>query len=156
MKQIFLVLKREYMVRVKKRSFLLATILTPLIFPALIFGIYYLANRDTDEIQDVFVLDESGLYENKLTNDDYNFTYLTGNKEEAQQKFQDDGAYGLLYIPSIDLTDASKTRYDEFEFYSKTNLGINVEQSFERQLRKVLEDIKLDQSGLDPDVLNSL
>lgn len=62
----------------------------------------------------------------------------------------------MLYIPSIDLTDASKTRYDEFEFYSKTNLGINVEQSFERQLRKVLEDIKLDQSGLDPDVLNSL
>ena len=156
MKQIFLVLKREYMVRVKKRSFLLATILTPLIFPALIATIYYLANRDNSEIQDVFVLDESGLYDDKLTGDDYTFTYLTGSKEDAKQKFQDDEAYGLLYIPSIDLTDASTTRYEDFEFYSKTNLGINVEQSFERQLRKVLEDIKLDQSGLDPEVLESL
>jgi len=156
MKQIFLVLKREYMVRVKKRSFLLATILTPLIFPALIATIYYFANRDNSEVQDVFVLDESGLFEGKLTSDSYNYTFLEGDKDEAKQRFQDEGAYGFLYVPGIDLTDAEKTSYDEFEFYSQTNLGITVEQAFERQLRKVLEDIKLDQSGLDPDVLNSL
>ena len=156
MKQIFLVLKREYMVRVKKRSFLLATILTPLIFPALIATIYYLANRDTSEVQDVFVLDESGYFEDKLSSDDYNFIYLEGDKETAKERFQEEEAYGLLYAPALDLSDSTNTFYDDFEFYSQTNLGLNVEQSFERQLRKILEDIKLDQSGLDPDMLNSL
>ena len=156
MKQIFLVLKREYLTRVKKRSFLLATILTPLIFPALIFGVIYLSNRDSGDIKEVYVLDESGLYGDKFTGSDYEFSYLSGTLEEAKEEFQDDGVYGLLHIPAIDLTDAANTRYDQFAFYSKTNPGINVEQSFERQLRKVIEDVKLDRSGLDPDVINSL
>ena len=49
-----------------------------------------------------------------------------------------------------------KTYYDNLEFYSKSNTGINIERSFESQIRRVLEQIKLDRSGLDPELINSL
>jgi len=42
MDKIFLIIKREFLSRVKKRSFLLATILIPLIFPSVIGGMIYL------------------------------------------------------------------------------------------------------------------
>ena len=61
MKQIFLVLKREYSTRVKKKTFLLATILTPLIFPAIILTVVYFATREKESrSEEVLVLDESG------------------------------------------------------------------------------------------------
>ena len=156
MKQVFLVLKREYLTRVKKKSFLIATILTPLIFPALIAVVVFLGSRDSGGPENVYVLDKSGFYNEKFTDDSYTYTYLEGDLEGAKQKFQDEGAYGLLYIPEISFEDSSKTYYDEFDFYSKSNTGVNIENSFERQLRSVLEQVKLDRSGLDPDMINSL
>lgn len=144
------------MTRVKKKSFLLATILTPLIFPALIALVVFFGSRESSEVESVYVLDKSGFYNEKFTDDSYSYTYLSGDLEAAKEQFQDEGAYGLLYIPEINFDDASITYYDEFEFYSKSNTGVNIENSFERQLRVVLEQVKLDRSGLDPGVINSL
>ena len=65
MNKIFLVLKREYLTRVKKKSFLLATLLTPLVIPTIIFAIAYFATRDKDSGHDeIRVLDQSGYFEN--------------------------------------------------------------------------------------------
>ncbi len=157
MKQIILVLKREYLTRVKKKSFLLATILTPLLFPAIIFGIAYIATRDSgNEDKEVVVLDESGLFGDAFQGADYNFQFTTGSLDDAKAKFQEDGAYGLIHIPEIDLEDATKTFYDDFSFFSRTNPGLQVMEDFEGSIRRALEKIKLDRSGIDPAVINSL
>jgi len=157
MKQIFLVLKREYLIRVKKKSFLLATILTPLLFPAIIFGIAYFATRDSgDSDKEVFILDESGYFQDAFNDSGYDYTYLSGDLESAKTKFQDDGAYGLIHIPEIDLQDGSKTVYDDFSLFTKTNPGLQIMEDFEYELRTTLEAIKLEKSGLDPAVINSL
>ncbi|KOF02512.1 hypothetical protein OB69_12125 [Roseivirga seohaensis subsp. aquiponti] len=156
MKQIFLVLKREYSTRVKKKSFLLATILIPLIFPAVIFGIVYLGTSDGDSSKEVYVLDESGYFQDSFSNAGYTYTYLTSNLEDAKAKLQEDDVYGLIHIPEIDLDDASKTRYSEFSFYSETNPGNQAMKNFESEIKRELEAVKLDRSGLDPAVINSL
>lgn len=156
MKQIFLVLKREYTTRVKKRSFLLATILTPLIFPALIALVFYFGNRDSGGEKNVMVNDHSGLFQDKLSSTNYSYEFFKLSKEEAREKYLEEEAYLLIYIPEIDLDDSSKTTYSGFEFISNTNLGINVENSFRGQIVKVLEDEKLERSGLDPGLLKSL
>ena len=157
MKQIFLVLKREYSTRVKKKSFLLATILIPLIFPAVIFGIVYFATSDSDSSsKEVYVLDESGYFQDSFSNTGYTYTYLSGNLDEAKEKLQEDNVYGLIHIPEIDLDDASKTRYSDFSFYSETNPGNQAMKGFESEIKRELEAVKLDRSGLDPAVINSL
>jgi len=157
MKQMFLILKREYLIRVKKKSFLLATLLTPLLFPAIIFGVAYFATRDSgDSDKAVYVLDESGYFEDGFNNSKYEYTYLSGSLESAKEKFQEEEAYGLIYIPSIDLEDNTKTSYDGFSFYSETNPGIQIMEDLERSIRTKLEAIKLDKSGLDPELIKSL
>ncbi len=156
MKQIFLVLKREYLTRVKKKSFLIATLLIPLIFPALIFGIIYLGTQDSGDVKEIHVLDKSGYFTDKFTDESYSYKFVEGSLEEAIAGVQEAGVFGLLHIPELDLADTSNTRYDDIGFYSETNPGPQVQGRFEGAIRKVLEDVKLQQSGLNAQLIESL
>jgi len=157
MKQIFLVLKREYMTRVKKKSFLLATILTPLVMPAIIFAIVYFATQEKESRSDkVLVLDESGYFTDAFDVTSFEFEYITGDLESAKSDMLEQGAFGLLYLPSVDLSDASVIDFSGFELYSKTNPSIQAMSRLEADIRNKLEDIKLDRSGLDPTLINNL
>ncbi len=157
MKQIFLVLKREYLTRVKKKSFLLATLLTPLVLPTIIFAIVYFSTKDKDSRHDeILVLDESGYFSEVFDASGYDFTYVTGDLEERKKTFQTEGAFGLLYIPSLDLSDISVTRFEGFQFYSETNPSIRTMERLERSIETRLEDLKLQRSGLDQDIISKL
>ena len=58
MSNMWIIFEREYMERVKKKSFLIATILTPLIFPLIIGVSAFLTQMDEDEDRIVYVVDE--------------------------------------------------------------------------------------------------
>ncbi|NVK85888.1 MAG: ABC transporter permease, partial [Cytophagia bacterium] len=157
MNQIFLVLKREYLTRVKKKSFLLATILTPLVIPAIIFTIAYFATRDKDSRHDeIHVLDESGYFEGVFNVSGYDFTFVSGDLADQKAKFEDAGAFGLLYIPQLDLSDISVTSFTGFEFYSKTNPSFRTLESIDGAIERRIKDLKLQRSGLDADVVAGL
>ena len=157
MNKIFLVLKREYLTRVKKKSFLLATLLTPLVIPTIIFAIAYFATRDKDSGHDeIRVLDQSGYFENVFDVSGYDFTFVTGSLDDQKAKFDDEGAFGLLYIPELDLSDISVSRFEGFEFYSTTNPSFRTLESIERAMERRIEDLKLQRSGLDADVVANL
>lgn len=157
MNQIFLVLKREYLTRVKKKSFLLATILTPLVIPAIIFTIAYFATRDKDSRhEEIRVLDESGYFEGVFNVSGYDFSFVSGDLSDQKTKFEDEGAFGLLYIPQLDLTDISVTRFTGFEFYSKTNPSFRTLEAIDGAIERRIKDLKLQRSGLDADVVASL
>lgn len=157
MKQIFLVLKREYLTRVKKKSFLIATILTPLILPTLIFGIYYFASQEKQSRSDeVLVLDESGYFSDAFDVTSFDFTYIEGDLESGKDQFLEEGAFGLLYIPPVDLSDIAVINFSGFQLYSKTNPSIQAMERLERIIRIKLEDLKLEKSGLDAEVINNL
>jgi hypothetical protein len=48
MNKIWLIIQREFLNRVQKKSFLLTTILVPLIFPAIIGGLIYIMKKESD------------------------------------------------------------------------------------------------------------
>ena len=157
MKQTLLVLKREYTTRVKKKSFLLATLLTPLILPTIIFVIAYFATQDKDSRQaEVIVLDESGYFTESLDASGYQFKFVDGDYEDLKSTFKEKGAFGFMYIPAVDLSDISVTRFSGFEFYSETNPSIRTMERIENQIENRMEDLKLESSGLDPNVINKL
>ena len=62
MSKTWLVIQREYLTRVRKRTFILATILFPLLYVALIFGTGYIAAKTTRELN-VAVIDSSGFFQ---------------------------------------------------------------------------------------------
>ena len=67
MNKLFLIIQREYFSRVKKKSFLLMTILGPILIAGVMIVPIWLGLRDKTDHQ-IFVLDRSGLFVDKIPN----------------------------------------------------------------------------------------
>jgi len=140
------------MTRVKKKSFLLATILVPLIFPAIILGMMYLKQQsDKNKEQEVIrLLMESDLVEFE-DSDQYKFVKVDGPLDSAKAQFNRSDDFALIYVPNITLDEPSG-----ISFYAKTSPGISLVRGFERQVETQLRDQKLTIAGLSNDQLDAL
>jgi ABC-2 type transport system permease protein len=151
MNKIGLIIAREYLTRVKKKSFIIMSIVGPLLF-GLIFVIpIWLASREGDE-KVIEVLDESGYFRGEF-NDmaSVSFIYLDDALEDAKTDLKDKGNYGLLYIPKLDLEQP-----EGIVFFAESNPSTEVQSSLERFLKNKIEDIKLNESGIDKEKLDKI
>lgn len=152
MNKIFLVIQREFMSRVKKKSFLLATILVPLLFPAIIGGMVYLAvqNEKNKELEVVQVLDESALLTFTDT-ESYDYQMVDGPLDSAKNRFSKSKDLALIYVPKFEIDKPEGVR-----FYAHTSPGVNLVKGFENKIESQIRDIKLTRSGLTEDQLDEL
>ncbi|GLB50598.1 ABC transporter permease [Neptunitalea lumnitzerae] len=107
MSQLLLIIKREYLQKVRNKSFIIMTFLSPLIFTGLIVLVAYLSKINNAEKQVISVYDETGLYANDFEGyENYEFDYVSTEKEFAQVTSQvvSSEKYGLLYIPNEPVT----------------------------------------------------
>jgi ABC-2 type transport system permease protein len=151
MNKIVLIARQEFKNRVQKRSFLIATILIPLLFPALMGIMIYMAMQQernaTKEV--VHYLDESGLF--KPENDRYIFKSFTGSLEDAKRAISHDNSFGLLYIPRLDVYNPKGV-----VLYTKVNPGPNDIGALRSLLEDQLKETKMRQLRLDQGLLDSL
>ncbi|WMJ75435.1 ABC transporter permease [Cytophagaceae bacterium ABcell3] len=99
MNKIFHIILREYLTRIRKRSFIVMTLLGPLFFALLLIVPVWL-NMATHEPKAVTVLDHSFLFTQKLRSTELlRFTYASGSLSEAKEAFAANDADMLLYIP---------------------------------------------------------
>jgi len=151
MNKIILIARQEFKNRVQKRSFLIATILIPLLFPALMGIMIYMALQQernaTKEV--VHYLDESGLF--KPENDRYIFKSFTGSLEDAKRAISHDNSFGLLYIPRLDVYNPKGV-----VLYTKVNPGPNDIGALRSLLEDQLKETKMRQLRLDQGLLDSL
>ena len=152
MNNIGLIIGREYMTRVKKKSFIIMTFLAPLLFVGIFGLIGYLSTRggDTKEIE---VLDESGLFaELFVSDDDEAFVYIDTPLDSAKKHVERGAVDGLIYIPEI----ADLDNPDGVSFYAPGNPSLNLVRSIERKIENEIESIKLLRSGLTQEILDGL
>jgi ABC-2 type transport system permease protein len=152
MNKIWLIIQREFMVRVQKKSFLVATILVPLIFPAIIGVLVYLmieqkesAGKDT-----IQVVDQSGrlaLTDTKR----FAFVALTSDVDHAKKVYQESEHFGLLVIPADVFTNQ-----EGIKLYTKENPSMTKVESIERLLEGRIHDLKLEAIHIDKATLESL
>jgi ABC-2 type transport system permease protein len=152
MNKIWLIIEREFMVRVKKKSFLVATILIPLIFPAIFAGLIYvmLQQKQSAEKDIIEILDQSG----KLTLADsrqFTFVPLTGDIDHAKNVFLESKHFALLVVPVDVLTNPSG-----FRLYTKENPSVTKLQSIESLLEDRIHDLKLEELHIDKETLAGL
>jgi ABC-2 type transport system permease protein len=84
MKNIVLIIQREYLTRVKKKSFIIMTILAPLLMMVM-YGIIIWAAISGTEQKSIVVVDDSGLFTNRIGNSsEYLFEYLDSSLDEAK------------------------------------------------------------------------
>jgi ABC-2 type transport system permease protein len=152
MNKVWLIIQREFKVRVQKKSFLIATILVPLIFPAIIAGLFALmieqkagAEKDTIEVVDL-----SGSLNLKDTQR-FTFVPLSTDLEQGKTVFHESKHYALLYIPA----DVS-TNPDGIRIYTKENPSITKMGSIENIIEERIREMKLKALNIDQQTLDNL
>jgi len=144
MRKIWLIIKREYLVRVRKKSFIVMTIVGPLLMAALMIVPTYLAN-ETQELRTIAIEEDGYEFTNKIEDTDLlHFSKIP--TEEAillKNNFSESNYYALLYIDR-----------DNFTLYSDQQISLSVSKSLEKQLEKIIEHQKLKAAGIDLDILS--
>ena len=112
MGKVWLVIKREYLSRVQKKSFLLATILTPLIFPAIMGVFLWIAvdESSSSALRIIEVVDDNNLFFIE-SSEQYAFSFSNTSIEEAKTMVQNGERFGFLYIPKLDLSKPTGITY---------------------------------------------
>ena len=101
MSKIGIIIAREYNTRVRKKSFLITTLLTPILLVGIvILTTVFALQNDSDHKKIAVIESESDLFKNALkNNDEYEFVYLEGvSLNDLKISFEDAGYYGILYL----------------------------------------------------------
>lgn len=152
MGKVWLIFQREFLNRVQKKSFLIATILIPLIFPAIIATMVYVMMKQEEAAgkQTVRVVDASGKFQFE-ENAKYEFVPVPNDLEKAKADFNKSKDFALLYIPDFDLANPQG-----ISLYTKENPSIRRMEDLESILENRIHDLKLQQFNIDKSTLQSL
>jgi ABC-2 type transport system permease protein len=153
MGKILLILQREYLVRVKKKSFIIMTILGPLLIGGLYATVIYLAvSEGGSDKRTIAFIDESGLFNNTFESG-RNLTFIPAatSLEQAKKEVLAEDYYALIYIPEIDINSPQGIR-----MYSKKGISLEVQGTVERALKRAIEDKKLMDAGIDKQILKNI
>jgi len=155
MNHLSLIIKREYLTKVKNKSFIIMTFLSPLIMVGLISLVAYLSQLNNDTMRTISVLDESGLFLDQFEDtDNLKYELLTNvTLDEAKLTAEKGEVYGLLFIPKKDKLDELS---NSITFYSEDSPSLTVMSNIERTLEAKANSLKLKESNLDAELIKSL
>lgn len=152
MNKIWLIIQREFLNRVQKKSFLIATILIPLIFPAIMAVLLYVAKeqKKNAKAEVIHYIDESGIFtpgENKK----FELRKFDGSIEDAKLAFKESDDFGLLHIPNISLSNPSG-----ISLYTKINPSPSDINDLESDIESQIREAKMAKFQIDKKILDSL
>jgi ABC-2 type transport system permease protein len=151
MNKVVLILRREFLTRVKKRSFIVMTILGPVLMAAIFIVPVYFARME-GETKKIGIVDETGLFAQEFSStENIRFEILESPLESAKQRIAPEDFYALLFIPKTELSMPQSA-----VLYSGGQPNIVVKGFISNILRKRVESLKLQASGIDPAVLTSI
>lgn len=143
---IGLIIGREYATRVKKKSFILLTVLTPLLMAALMFIPVLIALYSGEDKQVISIVDNTGLLEGYFEDSGkthYNFLPVETTQESLKAGFDTFDSSTLIYVSPLDSAgNAAVTAY------SKEPLGIDTKSAVEEKISMALRDRKLQQLNI--------
>ncbi|MDB5249908.1 MAG: hypothetical protein JWQ40_4302 [Segetibacter sp.] len=129
MNKILLIIQREYLTRVKNKTFILSTILTPLLFAGLITAVTIISVKNLDH-EKIAVVDPGGLFKGNLENTKtISFEFPPG---VDSNNYSAKGYSAILYT-----ADSGNNTY---KLISKKQLGIIAEGNLEDKINETLEN----------------
>ena len=151
MGKILLILKREYISRVKKKSFIIMTLLGPLLLAAVMVIPTWLAMNSSSD-QKILVVDQTRIFHNNLEDGEkVKFEYVEMELEKAKLFVKESDYTGLLFIPKMDIYSTK-----ELEFYSEKSAGIEVISFIKRKVSDRIKNLKLQAKGFNAKEIEEL
>ena len=138
MSKIGIIIKREYLNRVSKKSFLILTFLTPILFSALIFVPLWLSSIKGDEVKNVVILDRTGVYAPLFENTD-NYKFIAGTESLEKYKSSDDKSVFAI----LSITDNLLENPKAATLYSEKQIPGELSRIVNQTLSRYLENAKM-------------
>lgn len=153
MDKLWIIIKREYVSRVMKKSFLLVTILAPLSIALIAVLGGYFASKGSSETK-VAYYDPAGLLKNhEMPAKSIKYSEVTGNLQDLKASYQKDNFHVLVDIPPLDSLGQKSV---DVEYFSSAKLSISTISDIERAIRNGIEEYKLENSGIDKSSIERL
>ncbi len=148
MRNLKLIIRREYLARVKNRTFIVMTFLSPLILVGMFMLIAYLSMLNNSEVRTIVINDDSGILQGEFKDsEELKFIDMSEvSLEEAKKLVRENEYYGVLHIPDI---DDNAELAESIQFYGKESPGISTLQQIERIITEKLTSRELISRGVD-------
>ena len=151
MNKILLILQREYMTRVRKKTFIISTILFPLLYLAVIFGIGYVGEKTKANLK-VAVIDSSGYFDRGMiersnqSDSSARLVLVNMPVEELRKDYKKLGYDGLLVIPAQQNWEMG---FKDLQFKSEKSYGSGSIAVLQNKLNTIWSEIKNEKLGID-------
>ncbi|MEG2370465.1 MAG: ABC transporter permease [Alistipes sp.] len=137
MSKVGIIIGREFNERVRKKSFIITTILMPILMIGMMVAPALIMRYSGSDTKHIAVIDESGLIAPQLeSNEELVFEPCNLTTEEARKTLTDQ--FGVLYIGSDVMTNPANVK-----LYANSSSSMSVESGIEGQIEKIIETQKL-------------
>ena len=151
MNKTFLIIQREYITRVRKRTFIISTVLFPLLYLGLIFGTGYIASKSSKNLR-VALIDSSNVFNkaviNQANQEDSSayIEYITLNADSVMKNYSSMGYDGYVVIPAGFSLDST---VNNITLKSSQTHGVGSVYQVQTKLNTAWNKIKYQQLGID-------
>lgn len=154
MDKLWLIVKREYLTRVKKWTFILATLATPLAVAGFIAVSALLANQS--EEQRIALKDDSGIFVEKTIKDSDRAKFIMSHEplDSLIANYEEMNFDGVLHVPDFG-ERLDKDKELEVNYYSDGQLGVVTKMFIESRMAKRIKSHKIDESGYDKKIIEN-
>ena len=152
MSKISLIIQREYLTRVRKKSFIVMTILTPILLAGMILIPGYLATREDNQEKVIAVVDNTHITEGAIPQTEYlKFEYIDNpDIDKLKQNFEQGGYYAILFIPDNVLSSS------RVQLYSNQQTTMQVSEHISSALRGFFTQIKMKNENVPLDIMERI
>ncbi|MBS1610490.1 MAG: ABC transporter permease [Bacteroidetes bacterium] len=155
MNKIGLVIQREYLTRVKKKSFLITTILVPLIIIGFYAAIIAISISGSSESSKIAVLDEGNLLNGKADkgkDDNTTYTFIHNETEDSYKtKYKKEGYDYFLFIPKTDINHPTG-----INLHSESTVNISTKSKVEKVISNAVEAKRMEAANINPEQYKSI
>ncbi|KQM36003.1 ABC transporter permease [Chryseobacterium sp. Leaf201] len=157
MNHIFLITKREFLTQVKKKSFIILTLLAPVMLIAFgaVVGLMFKANESHSVIE---VVDKSGLFKNQLKSDDqlrYVFVSTADEKSKINNLKGNESLDGILILPELRNQNFAELQQNS-RLVINSKIGFDTKKKIIADINDVIKKEKIKQLGIAETQLNDL
>jgi len=150
MNKILLIIQREYITRVLKKSFWISSLLAPVLITAIYAIPIWLAMKDK-EVKRVEILDLSGLWKKSdLVDKEVEFVFTSGKEQELKMAFASKGFDAFVTIPEDVLANPKGVH-----IYSAKNIGMSLKESVEKLIQNKVRQELLQKAGISSQIYES-
>lgn len=149
MNKTFLIIQREFLTRVRKKTFIISTLLFPLLYLGLIFGTSYIGAKSSTQLK-IAVVDSSGKFtpqkiaEANETSKSNTLTLVKDDPKKLSENFEAQGYDGYVVIPAHILVDKTPGNISV-----KSNRTLGAIPEVQAKLNNIWNDIKYEELGID-------